>query len=335
MPIVTDRTAVLSIFGEAKQKGWVIPAFGSENLTTTEAVLAAAKEHGEAIGCPDLPVMLAVTNCYPERTQTAYYTHTRNCRIGLELFLADLAVLASKDSPYGGLRVLIHLDHVQHDLDAELLAGDLSRFSSIMFDASTVPFEENLALTRKFATERHAEIVIEGACDYVGCKESLLTRVEEAERFTVETGVDWIVANLGTEHRAGVSTLRYARERAREISDRIGHRLVLHGTSSVAREELPNLFGDGIAKVNLWTALERDSSSHLLREMVLHAAKVGGAVMASEMAADGLLGPNADILSQAAISHFTTVWRQQVVFEEMKQMVKYYLAAWYPAFARV
>jgi fructose-bisphosphate aldolase class II len=329
MPLVTDRAAVLNLFAEAN--GWVIPAFGTENLTTTEAVLAAAKDHGEALGIPDLPVMLAVTNRYSERTQTAYYTNTRDWHMGLELFQADLEVLTRKDSPFGRLRVMIHLDHIQHDLDAELWRGDLSRFSSIMFDASTLPFEENLQATRTFVKARQTEIVVEGACDYVGAKGGRLTSVEEAERFSAETGVDWIVANLGTEHRAGVSALHYAGDRAREISARIGRRLVLHGTSSVAKEQLPHLFADGIAKANLWTALERDSSGPLLREMVLHAAKVGGPATASAMAEAGLLGANADTRSQAAITHFTTAWRQELVFEKMKQIAKVYLEAWYPA----
>ena len=331
MAIVTDRKSVLGVFAEAARNKWVIPAFGTENLTTTEAVLAAAHEHGEALGIPDLPVMLAVTNRYPERTQTAYYTHTRDWHVGLELFLADLEVLARKDSPFGRLRVMVHLDHTQHDLDSELWQGDLSRFSSIMFDASTLPFEGNLAATRDFVGARKSEIVIEGACDYVGAKDGRLTSVEEADRFSGETGVDWIVANLGTEHRAGLSSLHYARDRALEISSRIGRRLVLHGTSSVAKDQLPHLFSDGIAKVNLWTALERDSSGPLLREMALHAAKVGGPAVASEMVEAGLLGPNADSCSPAEISRFTTAWRQQLVFEKIKQIVRGYFEAWYPS----
>lgn len=331
MPIVSNRKDVLGIFSEANRNKWVIPAFGTENLTTTEAVLAAAVDHGKALGRPNLPIMLAVTNLYPERTQTAYYTHNRDWRTGLKLFLADLGVLTEQGAPYGDLRVLVHLDHIQHDLDAELWSGDLSSFSSIMFDASTLPFDQNMALTKRFVIEREDEIVIEGACDYVGVAENRLTRVEDAERFSTETGVDWIVANLGTEHRAGVSELHYARDRAREISARIGHRLVLHGTSSVARDQLPHLFADGIAKVNLWTALERDTAGMLLREMVLHAAEVGGSATAKELAQSGLLGPKADTQSSAAISHFTTAWRQQLVFEKMKQIVKHYLDAWYPA----
>lgn len=330
MPLVTGRESVLEVFAEARRNAWVIPAFGTENLTTTEAVLAAAAEHGEALGIPDLPVMLAVTNQYPERTQTAYYTHTRDWRIGLELFLADLRVLTGKDSPFGRLRVMVHLDHIQHDLDTGLWQGDLSRFSSIMFDASKLPFEENIQATRAFVDARKNEIVIEGACDYVGGKGGRLTTVEEARRYEAETGVDWIVANLGTEHRAGVSALHYAGERAREISAEIGQRLVLHGTSSVAADQLPRLFSDGIAKVNLWTALERDSSGPLLREMVTHAAKVGGPATAAGLARAGLLGPEADTTSPAAITHFTTDWRQGLVFEEMKRMVKRWLEAWYP-----
>lgn len=330
MPLVTGRESVLEVFAEAGRNAWVIPAFGTENLTTTEAVLAATAEHGKALGISDLPVMLAVTNQYPERTQTAYYTHTRDWRIGLELFLADLGVLTRKDSPFGRLRVMVHLDHIQHDLDAGLWQGDLSRFSSIMFDASTLPFEENIRATRAFVDARKNEIVIEGACDYVGGKGGRLTTVEEARRYASETGVDWIVANLGTEHRAGASALHYAAERAREISAEIGRRLVLHGTSSVATDQLPRLFSDGIAKVNLWTALERDSSVSLLRGMVTHAAKVGGEAAAVGLARAGLLGPAADTASPAAITHFTTDWRQGLVFGEMKRMVKRWLEAWYP-----
>ncbi|XHR31072.1 MAG: class II fructose-bisphosphate aldolase [Chthoniobacteraceae bacterium] len=330
MPIITDRVSVLNVFAEAKRNGWVIPAFGTENLTTTEAVLATVKEHGETCDCLNLPVMLAVTNCYPQRTQTAYYTQTRDWRIGLELFLADLAVLTGPDSPFAHLRVLVHLDHIQHDLDAKLWEGDLSRFSSIMFDASTLPFEENVAFTRKFMDQRQSEIVIEGACDYVGTKNNPLTQVEEAERFAGETGVDWVVANLGTEHRAGASSLCYARDRAREISAKIGQRLVLHGTSSVAIEQWPNLFSDGIVRVNLWTALERDSAGPLLRDMVHHAAKVVGSLTAAELLNEGLLGAHADTQSPAMLSHFTTAWRQQLVFEQMKHIVKRYLEAWYP-----
>ena len=62
MPLVTSRNRVLDVYADAAQRGWVVPTFCSENLTTTEAVLSAAREHGERIGTPDIPITLAITN---------------------------------------------------------------------------------------------------------------------------------------------------------------------------------------------------------------------------------------------------------------------------------
>ncbi len=334
MPLVTDRREVLEIFTSARERGWVIPAFGTENLTTTEAILAGAQEHALALDRPDIPIMIAATNRYPDRSQTSFYTHTRDCHLGLELLLADLQVLAGPSSPFGRLRILLHLDHIQHDLDESLWRGDLSRFSSIMFDASTLPLEENIAATRRFAADRRDDIVIEGACDYIGGRESRLTDIAEAERFLEQTGVDWMVPNLGTEHRAGISELRYARDLARQIAARVGPRLVLHGTSSVSHDQLGGLAEDGVTKVNLWTALERDASAVLLREMTRHAGPVAGLMQAQALREEGLLGPRADVSSPASLAHFPTAARQQIIFEEMKKQVSRYLQIWYPAGVR-
>lgn len=332
MPLVRGRQKVEAVYQDAAQHGWVIPAFGVENLTTTEAVLSAAKEHGNRIGHPDIPISLAMTSLYPQRRQSVNYTHTRRWDIGLRLFLGDLAVLTASDSPFADLRVLVHLDHIQHDLDRVLLAWDLTQFSSIMFDASTLPFEENIQATRKFMDEHGDLIVVEGACDEIptsGEAHCELTAPERAEQFLVRTGVDFVVANLGTEHRASLADLRYHSDLARRIMGRIGSRLVLHGCSSVSRDQLGTLFQDGICKVNIWTALERDSGPKLLREMVANAAKVTGSEMAMSLMNDGLLGPKADTSSSAQLDYFTTSYRQSVVFEAMMAIVLDYLGVWY------
>ncbi|MDQ8196130.1 class II fructose-bisphosphate aldolase [Coraliomargarita sp. SDUM461004] len=330
MPYITNRKDVLDAFEDARMNGWVIPAFGVENSTTIEAVLSAATEQADHLGAPNMPIMLAVTNRYVERTQSTYYTHTRDWRIGLDLILADLEILTRPGSPYANLRVMLHLDHIQHDIDVELWEGDLSRFSSIMFDASTLSFEQNIISTQNFFADRSQEIVIEGACDYVGAPGSQLTSVRDAERFYNETGVDWVVANLGTEHRAGVSELAYAGDLAQQISDTIGARLVLHGASSVAPDSLGNLASDGICKVNLWTALERDSSRVLMHEMLRNASRICGSTTAADWVENGLLGPAAEVDAPLALSHFTTEWRQGLVFETMKQQIAKFLRIWYP-----
>jgi fructose-bisphosphate aldolase class II len=113
--------------------------------------------------------------------------------------------------------------------------------------------------------------------------------------------VDLIVANLGTEHRADAATLQYHGELARDITRRIGPRLCLHGTSSVPPAQVTRLFEDGVRKVNIWTALERDSAPALLAD---------------------LAGPRTGLW-------FTTTHRQEIIFHEMKRIVRQFLELWY------
>ena len=333
MPIITDRKQVLDIYREAQRSGWVLPCICTENLTTTEAILEAAREYGESIGRADLPIIIAITNQYSHRSQSANYTHTRCWDIGLKLFLADLKVLTQKGTSYENLRIMIHLDHTQFDDDRELFAWDMSQFSSIMFDASTIPFDENIRLTAQFVNEQGDKIVIEGACDEIvdatGNEKSDLTTAEKAEEYFSKTGVELIVANLGTEHRASAGDLKYYGDYARDIKKRIGTRIVLHGASSVSGDQIANLIDDGICKVNLWTALERDSSPVLLRSMVENAAAVAGGYTVEKMKNEGLLGSKCKAEGKASIGYFTTEYRQNIVFREMKKIVGGYLKLWY------
>jgi len=333
MPLVLDLQHVLDVYARAAEDRWVVPTFCTENLTTTEAVLSAAADFAGRIGRPDVPVTIALTNQYAHRSQSVYYTHTRKWDIGLQLFLADLRVLTASASPFSGLNVMVHLDHTQWDHDAELLGWDMKQFSMIMYDASALPLDENIKKTAEFVEARGHEIVVEGACDEIvdatGDEKSELTSPDAAERYFRETGVDYIVANLGTEHRASAADLKYHGDLARRISRRTGPRLVLHGTSSVGQEQIGGLFADGIAKVNIWTCLERDSSPSLMADMLANAAKVAGSQRCKQLLDAGLLGPNADVTSEHSLSHCTTTYRQGVIFEEMKKIVLDYFNLWY------
>ena len=333
MPLVLDRNHVLDTYADAAAKGWVVPTLCSENLTTTEAILSATKDHGDAIGQPNLPVTVAITNLYSHRSQSVNYTHTRNWEVGLRLFLADLGVLTMPGSPFERLRVMVHLDHVQHDADSELLTWDVSHFSSIMFDASSLPFERNMEETAKYVEKYAANIVIEGACDEIvdatGSEVSELTTPDRAYEYVSRTGVDFVVANLGTEHRASAADLRYHGEHARAIRDRIGRKMVLHGCSSVSDDQVRNLFADGVCKVNIWTTLERDSSPMLFEDMLKNASRITGPAKAASLAESGFLGSNAELAARADISYYTTCYRQQIVFGQMKEIVGRYLRLWY------
>ncbi len=335
MPLIVSREQVLDLYAAAAGRKWVIPCFCSENLTTTEALLAAASDFARKCGLDRVPITVGLTNQYLHRAQSSWYTHSRRWDVGLRLFLAELQVLARDDSPYANVDVMVHLDHTQHDLDRELLDWDMGQFSSIMFDASTLPFEENIAATRQFVRAKGSQIVVEGACDEIidagGEEASELTTPEHAERYVRETGADMIVANLGTEHRASAASLQYHGDLARQISGRIGPKLVLHGCSSVPNEQIGKLFDDGICKANVWTALERDSSPVLLADMLRNAVKVAGRDAVARLKEEGLLGPAVPTAGRAALSHATTVYRQDIIFQVMKDIVTGYLEMWYPA----
>ncbi len=333
MPLILERQQVLDIYAKAAERKWVIPTFNTENLTTTEAILSAALDYSRKTGKPDLPVTIGITNQYSHRSQSVYYTHTRQWDIGLKLFLADIEVLTSKGSPFEKLNVMIHLDHTQWDSDKALLEWDMNRFSMIMYDASALPFDENIERTAEFIARCGKDIVVEGACDEIvdatGDERSDLTTPEQAVKYLNQTGADFIVANLGTEHRASAADLKYHGDLARDISRLTGTKLVLHGTSSVGNDQVRNLFSDGIAKVNIWTILERNTAPVLFEDMVRNAAKVTGSAKTEQMISNGLLGEKADRNSKASLSHYTTVYRQDIIFGEMKRIVTDYLDLWY------
>jgi len=344
MSIIRDVSQTKEAYAKASEKGWVIPCFCSENLTTSEAVLSAADEFRTEHGLEVLPVILAITCLYPHRSQAVNYTHTKRWDTGLRLFTEDIKILCENGGPFEKLDVMIHLDHIQHDLDIVLLDGDLRDYASVLYDASSLPLEQNIEKTADFVRKRGGCIVVEGACDEImdasgGAHNNpdsadSLTTPENALRYRKETGADLIVCNLGTEHRASGKDLRYRGDLSRQIKQKIGNRIVLHGTSSVPNEQVRNLYEDGICKVNIWTALERDASPVLFADMARHAGEVADAETLASLTSEGILAEKTSLhtqskQSQMNLSRFTTLYRQNIVFDKMKSIAKEYFKMWY------
>lgn len=330
MPIITGRENVLAVYEQAAKKGWVIPCICSENLTTTEAILTAASEFAKEKGYDRIPITLAITNQYDHRSQSVFYTSTRRWDVGLKLFRSDLEIVSQV---FPNVDVLIHLDHAQHDTDAEMLESDLSMYSSVMYDASTLPMEENMAKTKAYVQRKGHELLIEGACDEIvdatGEARCEITDADKCELYMKETGVDVVVANLGTEHRASGQDLHYYSDAAKAIKAKIGPRICLHGTSSVSNDQIAKLFDDGICKVNIWTALERDASPALTEWTVKNAAKCGGPKVEQKLIDEGYLTESSKTGDKTSLQHFTTTARQEIIFQEMKKIVRGYLDLWY------
>jgi len=330
MSIITGRKNVEAVYANAAERGWVIPCFCSENLTTTEAIFIAASDFANENGYASVPVTIGMTVQYSHRTQAKFYTRTEQWDIGLRLFRADIGVLADA---FPNVDVLVHLDHIQYDLDSELLNWDLSDFSSIMFDASATHLERNIELTADYVARMGHKIFIEGACDEIvdatGTVHNKITDPDTAENYIKMTGVDMIVANLGTEHRASGKELTYHGDVARQIKSRIGSKIVLHGASSVPNHQIADLYQDGICKVNIWTALERDSMPDMFEFLVKNASKAAGPERVAKLIEEGWLTPKCDTGDRPSLSAFTQVAAGKPVFEKMRAIVRSYFDLWY------
>jgi fructose-bisphosphate aldolase class II len=228
---------------------------------------------GRRIGRDDVPVIPAWTARYPPRGQMTLITACGDPVLGTRLMFSDLVAMTGGTSPYRHLRVMPHLDHAFPWLDGDIMETFAGSFASIMCDASERPFDENVRLTAEYAGKVKGRVVVEGAVDEIsesgsGAPRNEPTTVEQARRFLRETGADIIVPNVGTEHRATADQVRYRGDRAREISAAVGPILCLHGTSSVAAEDLAGLPADGFVKINVYTTLAVHGGQAVARQVL-------------------------------------------------------------------
>lgn len=330
MPIITQYSHVKETYADAASRGWVIPCICSENQTTTEAIISSAAEFGTENGLKHVPISIAMTVRYNHRPQAVHYSHTRRWDIGLRLFRSDIEILSDA---FPNVDIMIHLDHIQHDDDYELLEWDLSQYSSIMYDASSLPFENNIKKTAEYTEKMKGKILIEGACDEIvdatGSRHNKITSPSDALYYINKTGVDLLVANLGTEHRASGKDLMYYSDAARLIKEQIGTKIVLHGTSSVTNDQIAQLFSDGICKVNIWTAIERDSAPDMLDFIVRNASEIAGVSKIDELVSEGFLTKKCITGKRVSLAHFTQSAISEPVFCKMKSIVRSYLDLWY------
>lgn len=295
MPIVNDCRAVRDVYQQARECGVALPAFCAEDRETLEAILAATLEVGAALGVDDLPIVVAWTSRYPARSQMTLVSACGDAVLGHQLMFSDLDTFMGEASPYRRLRVLPHLDHAFPWLDGDILDGFADRFASVMCDASEKPFEENIRLTAAYVEKMKGRVMVEGAVDEIfesggAGEKNEPTTPEQAERFLQHTGVDVIVPNVGTEHRATADQVQYRSDRAREISDRVGKILCLHGTSSLNPQDLARLPADGFVKINIYTTLAVHGGQAVARTMLDQLGNIFDEDALKKLVAEGVLG---------------------------------------------
>ena len=224
-----------TIIGMAEKGGFCVPAFNVYNMESVIGVLHAAEE-------ARAPVIMQV---YPRlmKEETGYF-----------LSPVILAAAARATVP-----VCFHLDHGPSELETtrSLRYGA----TGIMLDGSTLPFEENIALTKRVAdTCRYLDVQVEGELGHVGTtKDDTMdefTTPEDAKRFVEETGVCCLAVAVGTAHGRYKKPPKLDIERIKAIRAATGGAaLVLHGGSGVPDEEIKKAVAAGIRKMNFSTDL--------------------------------------------------------------------------------
>lgn len=158
--------------------------------------------------------------------------------------------------------VCVHLDHGQ---SFETCAKAISLgFNSVMIDSSTLPLDENIALTKRvvemakaFGVDVEAELGMVGTIGVdADSTDDVYTNVEESARFIEETGIDALAIAIGNMHGKYVATPRLNIDRLKEIKQRNQLPLVLHGGSGTSEEDFKSCIHNGICKINVATAIQ-------------------------------------------------------------------------------
>jgi ketose-bisphosphate aldolase len=220
-------------------RDWAVGAFNINNLDDIQAVINAGEELQS-------PVILQVSEGVAKH-------------IGVEL----VAAICCTAGNIASIPVAVHLDHCH----SASLAIQCMRhgFTSVMIDGSSLPFEENVALTKQVVeVARLFGASVEGELGRVGGTEddlvvddASLTVPEEAARFVELTGIDVLAPSIGTLHGTYKAKPHLDFERLQTISERVPVPLALHGGSGLTEEQFKECIRHGIAKINIGTDIKK------------------------------------------------------------------------------
>jgi fructose-bisphosphate aldolase class II len=253
-------------------------------------MLAEAQAAGYAVGLFDVHTLegtLAVVEAAVEQRSPVIIAPFFAPRPAMVALIRELVV----DEP---VPVAIQLDHGR-DFE-NVMACIRAGFTDVMLDASTKPYEENVAHTRRAVEAAHAAgMGVEGELGHVGRGEAYadvgarkvgFTRPEDAEGFVAETGVDALAVAFGSVH--GVFKGTGEPELDLDLLDRIRGRvdvpLVLHGGSGLSDKDIRAAIQRGICKVNVYTDMALAAVAAMresLAEPETRYTEVGQAVLAA------------------------------------------------------
>ena len=247
------------ILADARRRGYGIPCLLAGNLEMTIGQIQAAEEL-------DAPLILA-------------YNSGVTPQVSIALAMPAIAN-AARQARTPVATILDHGGTLDEVKEAIALGS-----SSVMFDGSALPFEENVQATAEAARLAHAVgISVEGELGAVGgssvelgasdAPASSMTDPDLAAEFVARTGVDVLAVSFGNVHGVYRGVPRLDLERVRAIAALVDVPLAMHGASGLTDDQYPPIIRSGISKVNYYTAMAR-AVSHDLRDMLADAPEEG------------------------------------------------------------
>lgn len=229
----------------AEEKEIAIGAFNAPNLESLQAVMAAAEEM-------DLPVII----------QFAPVHEVHNPLALMGPLMVDFAKKAK-------VPVCVHLDHGE-DLDYLKRALDMG-FTSVMYDGSVHPYEENLATTKravelaeKYGANVEAELGSMGKREFGSGKpgeednQKIYTDPDMAKEFVKQTGIDALACSFGTTHGIYLTEPKLNFDIVSGVREKTeGVPVVMHGGSGVSKEDFHKAIKAGVRKINYFTYMDK------------------------------------------------------------------------------
>ena len=231
---------LVEILKLAEEKKCAVGAFNTPNLECVNAVLAAAEKL-------NVPVIISHAELHEEVSPLK--------KIG------PVMVEAAKAAK---VPVCVHLDHCE-TLSYMQEALDIG-FTGVMYDGSTLPYEENLENTKKaVALAKNYNCGVEAELGALASREGgaanasgpVYTDPEEAVVVCRETGIDALAPSFGTAHGIYKAKPVLDLERVRVIAEKTGLPLVMHGGSGVSPEDYRTGIKNGLRKINYYSYMSK------------------------------------------------------------------------------
>ncbi|NLU49059.1 MAG: class II fructose-1,6-bisphosphate aldolase [Syntrophomonadaceae bacterium] len=242
---------VAQLLAEAENGEYAVGAFNANNMEIVQAIMEAARLEKS-------PVIM-------QASQGAIKY------AGLS-FITALVRMAAEES---GVPVALHLDHGTSF--EQVVRCIRSGFSSVMYDGSQLPLEENINITRKvLEIARPIGVSVEAELGKIGGteddihvteREAMYTDPEEARYFVEQTGVDSLAIAIGTAHGQYKGEPRLDFDRLARIRALVRIPIVLHGSSGVPDEQIRRAISLGVRKVNIDTNIREAFVGRMREEL--------------------------------------------------------------------